>query len=199
MFNLIMEKKRILAKKLKENKWVFIVFPVLVLLVSGFFWGQEAIAGTLSVPGSESDPLVTASWVEAKFEALSENLKEEQRKRQVLEERIRQLEAGAGIEVPFEPEQPVVVAPALTYEIVTVDTGKRILSGAGTEFVLRSGRAMAIAGPGGGLSDLTSGQDLSSGETINRDHLILSAREDGRGAVAETDAIFLIRGGYEIK
>lgn len=196
---LLAEGKRILTGilKLKEgNKGRFLA-PALIFLLIGFLLGQVTVADSAPVPGSESDPLVTASWVEAKFEAFSRALKEEQLERQILEDRMRQLE-GSGAELPA-PGQPPPPLTAPTFEVVAVNAGQKMLSGSGTEFILRSGQARAVAGAGGGLSDLTAGTNLAADEQIKRDHLLLSPREDGRGVAAQSAAIFLIRGGYKIE
>ena len=181
-----------------RRKWGRTAALALVLILAGFIMGQAAGANSALVPGSEGDPLVTASWVEAKLNAFSQALKAEQNERQILEDRMRQLEGG-GVERP-SPGQPVYITPeAPTYEVVAVSPGKKLLTGSGTEFILRSGNAKALGGSGGGLSNLTTGRNFSSGETIPRDNLFLSARDDGRGVVTSSETIFLVRGGYKIE
>jgi len=165
------------------------------LLLIGFLLGHVAGADPNIVPGSESDPLVTASWVEARLSAFSQALKEEQRERQILEDRMKKLEGG---EQPA-PGQPDIISPAPTFQVVVVAPNKKVLTGTGTEIILRSGRAKAVEGAGGGLSNLTLGRNLSSGNLIEKDHLILSPRDDGRGIVTESEAILLVRGGYKIE
>ena len=201
MLNLFKEIIRFLTGKLKLSEATLgrIALPALIFLLAGFLLGKVAVADSSTIPGSESDPLVTASWVEAKLSAFSQALKEERDERQSLEDRMRQLEGGS-VELP-SPQEPVIIQPTPppTFEVVAVAAGQKLLSGSGTEFILRSGRVRAIEGAGGGLSDLTSGSNLASGKAIERDHLILSPREDGRGATAETAAIFLIRGIYIIE
>jgi hypothetical protein len=176
------------------GKWWWIGTLTFGFLLAVFLWGQAANAGP-TAPGSESDPLVTESWVKAYF---SQALKEEQNKRQLLEERLQKLEAG-GVErpLPEEPGDPAV--PAAGFEIVTVASGEKLLTGSGTEMILRSGRAKVLAGPGGGLSDLTAGCNLSTGDPVKADHLLLSSRDDGRGVVLESQAILLVRGGYKVE
>jgi hypothetical protein len=74
-----------------------------------------------------------------------------------------------------------------------------MLTGSGTEIILRSGSARLVEGPGGGLSDLTSGTNLSDGDNIARDHLLLSPKDDGRGIMAATNTIFMVRGDYNLE
>ena len=155
-------------------------------LLSVFLWGQAALAGP-TAPGSESDPLVTESWVRAYFSGGGGG-----NDLQLLEERLQKLEAAEINRALLEEPSP----SAAVFEIVTVAAGEKLLAGAGTEMILRSGRARALAGPGGGLSDLTAGCNLTSGAPIKADHLLLSSRDDGRGAIMDSQAIFLVRGGY---
>lgn len=182
----------------KRRKWGRTAALALVFILAGFILGQAAGANSSLVPGSESDPLVTASWVEAKLTAFSQALKDEQKERQILEDRMKQLEGG-DVERP-SPGDPVYITPqAPTFEVVVVKPGKKLLTGSGTEFILRSGNAKALEGTGGGLSNLTTGRNLSAGETIPRDNLFLSPRDDGRGVAASSETIFLVRGCYKIE
>lgn len=159
------------------------VFSLVAVFITVFFLGQALGAGTTRVPGSEGDPLVTASWVEAK-----------------IEERMKGLSGSVSTEAPAPSGEPVYITfPAPAYQVVSVPAGKKMLTGAGTEIILRSGSAKIVEGPGGGLSDLTLGTNLSSGANIARDHLLLSPKDDGRGAAAGTNTIFMVRGDYNIE
>ena len=164
-------KHQLPEKKLPERKKIWgrwgLLVPALLLLAVGFFLGQVAGASTNS-PGSEGDPLVTVSWVEARLAAFSKDGT-----------------SGSGAE-----------NQAFTYELITLPKGAKLLTGTGTEFILRSGKAKSIAGAGGGIADLTAGQDLTNNVAIIRNHLLLSPKEDGRGVLMETESIFLIRGAY---
>lgn len=48
------------------GKWWWTGMVAFGFLLSVFLWGQAALAGP-TAPGSESDPLVTESWVRAYF------------------------------------------------------------------------------------------------------------------------------------
>ncbi|MGI5822507.1 MAG: hypothetical protein ACOX6Z_00995 [Dethiobacteria bacterium] len=172
-------------------QWWWLGALSLGLLLVIFIGGQAANAGT-TAPGSESDPLITESWAKA---YLSQALQEEQNKRRLLEERLQKLETcETGRPAPAEP-----AVSAAAFEIVTIAAGEKMLAGSGTEMILRSGRAKVLAGPGGGLSDLTAGCNLISGAPVKADHLLLSSRDDGRGIIPETQVIFLIRGDYQVE
>jgi len=190
----------VLSEKISfiRRQWGRTAVLALAFILAGFILGQAVGANSSLVPGSEGDPLVTASWVDAKINAFSQALRDEQKERQILEDRMKQLEGG-GVERP-SPGQPVYITPqAPTFEVVVVSSGRKLLTGSGTEFILRSGNAKALEGAGGGLSNLTTGRNFSSGETIPRDNLFLSPRDDGRGVVTSSETIFLVRGGYKIE
>ncbi len=84
-------------------------------------------------------------------------------------------------------------------QIINLDKGESLICKAGTEIILRGGEASVIATKKGGVADVTSGWDLSDGTVVTPNHLLIVPVADGRGAYAETDAIFMVRGGCEIK
>ena len=74
--------------------------------------------------------------------------------------------------------------------------------GESTEIILRSGKATAIGGEGGGLSDITSGTgaDINTGKDVPLNHLLMISRDDGRGIKATSKiAWVLVKGPYSIK
>ncbi|XEC95358.1 hypothetical protein AB6A23_01910 [Paenibacillus tarimensis] len=92
---------------------------------------------------------------------------------------------------------------AASLQIVTVPLGKTIIANEeGTEFIVRSGKALAYSADKDGISDLTQGADLTNGKPITNNHLILSPRV-GRGLspdplVKNNKLIVLVRGSYEL-
>ncbi|MCD1146782.1 hypothetical protein LQU94_01465 [Peptoniphilus sp. KCTC 25270] len=82
--------------------------------------------------------------------------------------------------------------------VVNANAGSRIVGASGTEMILRSGRATAIASDLGGLSDVTEGRDIPEGEEVKSNHQLILPRSDGRGLKAKTDVIVMVRGSYSI-
>lgn len=82
---------------------------------------------------------------------------------------------------------------------VKIDKSKKLLGGEGTELILRSGKAKAVASGTDGLSDVTLGQDISAGKDVSQNHLLLIPRDDGRGIEASTDIWVMVKGSYTIK
>jgi hypothetical protein len=80
--------------------------------------------------------------------------------------------------------------------VVELTTGQRLEGQGGTEIVLRSGRARAVASAQGGVCDLTAGKDLADGERVSSNHLLVVPRSDGRGIVADSLVFVMVRGPY---
>lgn len=130
-------------------------------------------------PGSSSDPLVTLSYVENKIEQL----------KYYVDSKI----AGSS----------TTNTKQANWEVVEVPAGSSLICKDGTEIILRSGRATAIAvqknGIVNGLTDITAGKDLGIDELILANHLLIVPRNDGRGAKAISHTFFLVKGEYEIR
>ncbi len=122
--------------------------------------------------------------------------------------------AGAADYEPGSPEDPVVTKSYVDAQIaaikgaegsatvfvpVFVEAGKTLIGGAGTELILRSGGALAVAKGEDGLSDVTEGKDLKATFAVTRNHLLLIPRDDGRGISAATDIWVMVKGTYTIR
>lgn len=130
-----------------------------------------------AAPGTESDPLVTLSYVDKRFEELDT----------YLESKLSEEDTSSS-----------QTAQAMLFEIVEVKAGGMIYLGDSTEFILRSGEAVAIASTNGGLANLTEGYDIAQGKQIPKNHQILNPRNDGRGVAVTHDAWVMIKGPYTV-
>lgn len=132
--------------------------------------------GVFSEVGTDRDPLITKSYVDKKIDEI----------KSYLEKKILNTNSASN-----------------EFIVVNVPKGKSIILGGGSEVILRSGEAKSISkitdGIDNGLADVTAGKDLKMDEVITWNHLLLTPRDDGRGASAVTESIFLVRGSYEIK
>lgn len=126
-----------------------------------------AFAATAAGPGTDSDPLISKSYID-------------------------------NVVFPYIDNSIAVVSQSVL-EIIYLDAGQTLTCKGGTELILRSGSAKAIASDNGGLSDITAGADLGGGSPLAANHMLIVPRSDGRGAYAVTDCIFMVRGGYSIK
>lgn len=135
-----------------------------------------------SEPGTITDPLVTLSYVEEKIEEVKDYIDEKLSK------------VNSSVDNSSESNKWVVVE---------VPTGKSLIAKDGTEIILRSGNARAIAvvvnGIMNGLTNVTEGRDLAMEETITANHLLIVPRDDGRGIRALSHCFVLVKGDYEIK
>ncbi|HVI40131.1 MAG TPA: hypothetical protein VM577_05685 [Anaerovoracaceae bacterium] len=86
-----------------------------------------------------------------------------------------------------------------TYTVVQVKAGQKVFGKEGTEIILRSGEATAIDNGANGVSDITAGKDLMTGQSIGQNHLLLVPKDDGRGIQAITDLFVMVRGSYSIQ
>ncbi|MDR3091068.1 MAG: hypothetical protein LBU36_02550 [Clostridiales bacterium] len=121
-------------------------------------------------PGSEGDPVVTKSYVDARIAEIM------------------------GASPPSEAALPNKNA----FEPVFASRGQKVLGKEGAEIILRSGSCAAYCPGSDGLVNATRGLDLADGAGIDANNLILIPRDDGRGVLVSKDAWFIIKGGYEI-
>ncbi len=90
-------------------------------------------------------------------------------------------------------------AASNSYVVVQVGVGQKLLGKGGTEIILRSGEATAIDNGANGVSDMTAGKDLMTGQSVGQNHLLLVPKDDGRGIQALTDLFVMVRGAYTIQ
>ncbi|NTV89304.1 MAG: hypothetical protein HGA22_02920, partial [Clostridiales bacterium] len=165
-------------------KFKFRIFSaVLVLLLSASVIiniKMVASAGT-SEPGSAEDPIISKSYVDAKMVQLQTQLTQLQTKYDATLNELKNKEST---------QQGFVV--------VELKKGCSLLTGDGTEVILRKGTAAAIKGTLGFLADTTSAKDISGGAALTVNHLLISSRNDGRGLKASALCYLLVRGAYTI-
>lgn len=138
------------------------------LLLVGFLaaGGYTRLAGAAGgEPGSDADPVVTRSFVE-----------------EYVAKYIQQAPGSQPGGGNFQ------------WQVKTVPAGQTFTGGAGTEFILRAGTAVAVDPTGSGIPDLTAGTNLTVGRAVAPNHLYVVPRSDGRGFQARTDVIVMFRG-----
>jgi hypothetical protein len=129
-----------------------------------------------SEPGGESDPLVTLSYVNRSIDQV----------KTYIDERLNNIGGNTS-------------NTSSELEVVNASQGQFLIADAGTEIILRGGKATAVVSEQGGLCDLTAGVDLGKDVAIPSNHLLLIPRNDGRGVYCTTDAVFMVRGNYQIR
>jgi len=136
----------------------------LVLAVAGAAYAGLAAAADTGEPGSHLDPLVTKSFVE-----------------QYVTDFVKKTIDTTG-------------NSGIKWRIKSVAQGQNVILAEGTEFIIRSGKAVIIDPVGSGIPDLTMGISAAGGQLAACDHLFLVPRSDGRGIHAQSAVTFMYLG-----
>lgn len=133
-----------------------------------------------NVPGSSADPVVTKSYVDSMFNSLK-----------------AQIESG---EYTVSGETPdMTAASESSFIVVQIAAGESLIGEGGTEIILRSGQASGVSQNQDGLSDVTTGKDIKAGASVEKNHLLIVPRSDGRGIKCSTSAYIMVKGAYSIQ
>ncbi len=132
----------------------------------------------LAQPGSTDDPLISQSYIET---VLMPKIKE------YVDSKISGNSSGGSAQ------------SADTFKVVSLSSGQKMICDAGTELILRMGKADIIATEKGGLADTTAGFDLSNGTNMPSNHLLIVPVADGRGIQAKNDVLVMVKGSYNLK
>lgn len=129
-----------------------------------------------SEPGSDNDPLISLSYLNNSIEQI----------KVYIDSKIGNINNNG-------------TNSSNDLEIVEINKGQFLIGYSGTEIILRSGKGKAVVSDLGGLSDVTAGNDIGKDMNIPSNHLLIIPRSDGRGVYATSDAIFMVRGIYDIR
>lgn len=144
--------------------------------VAGLCAALTVAVPVVANPGSESDPLISQSYV-------TTTLMPE------IEKMIKEEIAASGGNV----------SSSESFRVISLSAGQKMICESGTELILRMGSATIIATQKGGIADTTSGFDLANGAAMPSNHLLIVPLDDGRGISANNDVLVMVKGGYEIK
>lgn len=129
-------------------------------------------------PGSDGDPLISKSYID--------NV--------LLPKIYSYIDGAVSGSGPSDPQ-----GQSEKFEVVNVGAGKKVIAGEGTEMILRMGSGTVIGSMRGGIADTTEGADLADGTAVPSNHLLIVPLADGRGVNVAAEAIFMIKGTYEIQ
>ena len=176
-----------MKKEFRAQVIIFAAFLSVILL----FQVTKAVS---SAPGSDSDPIVSKSYVDSEIERLNSIIVHLTNKHIDLLKQVEDLQAGGG-------GNGSTVAPAAAFKPVELLKGQRLIAGEGTELIVRYGETTAIAGSSGdGLADVTRGLNLITQDKVRENHLLIAARDDGRGIKVESNNAWLIvKGAYRVE
>ena len=152
----------------KFKKTLFLSGIITILCIFTFQAYQ-----VLAEPGSYDDPVITLSYLKEVFMPSI---------RQELDAKIKNVKSSGGD----------------SFSVVNIKPGQRLIGNAGTELILRMGEATIISTEKGGLADTTQGEDLHNGVHMPSNHLLIIPMDDGRGLIANTEVLVMVKGGYNI-
>lgn len=194
------------------NKRRFIISTGAILMVAMLATGYAAVATEY---GSADDPLITQSYLEKVLTPSLTAKAEAAARAQVdsyendMTAQINQMVQSIGsrfqsvVDSLLSDEnfiQRVAAAGGGTaavqgdWETITLSAGKVIQLDAGAQLIVRSGVASAS---GAGLTDVTAGARLNSGDAATASHLYM-ATQQGSGFKAGASARVLVSGGYTL-
>ncbi|MDR3149793.1 MAG: hypothetical protein LBT88_07280 [Oscillospiraceae bacterium] len=156
-----------------------LIAAVMILLAAGI---AASAAGNY---GSESDPLVTLSYLN---DVITPSLKTESKA--ALDTKLAELETQLGGRAGGSGSS--------AFEVVSVSAGQRVKCSAGTELIARVGNISCSADSSPGLVDGTDGKTIDNGSALAKNHLYV-VTIDGNGFKASESAKVLIQGGYTIE
>ncbi len=164
---------------------------VLGTIVSGLLVTVLATTVVMAADaGSNSDPLVTKSYVDTKVNELKAQIV-------ALENNIN---SGGGSSSNNSNTGTTSDVSSSQYQVVLVPKGSKIIGGEGTEMILRSGTATVVSSTSNGLVNMTTGVDALNGTNVPKNNLMIVPRGDGRGFnVTSDNTNVMVRGSYEIK
>ncbi|WP_297212941.1 hypothetical protein [uncultured Flavonifractor sp.] len=185
---------------MKQKKW-----PVRLISGGLVTLALVGIAVAAGQQGSQSDPLITLSYLEQQVtpSILSQVDSKISARQTELEEKL------AGVTEAYVEEVTGKLSASGgtgsgsqtgggAYQVVTLTPGQTLTGGAACEFLLRTGTATCVSDSSPGLVDMTDGSTLAGGGSLKANHLYLGTIE-GRGVKASTAVTLMVRGSYTIQ
>ncbi|GBG08014.1 hypothetical protein PAT3040_02581 [Paenibacillus agaridevorans] len=170
------------------------------VVVSAGVWAGMVVGNPLAAnsnavtPGTIEDPVVTKSYVDEQIAKLLNGGTEG--------DGSGNNNGGTGGSGSNGSESASNGNAVVKLEVVELSMGKTLIAAAGTEVVVRVGKAIAYSSDTNGISDLTGGVDIKNGKDVPTNHLIWFPR-DGRGIKGHPDEIvpltLIVKGIYTIK
>lgn len=169
----------------KTLKIVFTFWLIsLIFLLS--IYPAQAEAPT---PGSSTDPVITKSYFDR-------NTLSEAKVKEIVASAIA---ANAGGGLPSGSNGGTGSSTPATMKVVQLQNGQTLYAGAGAEFIVRTGRVLAVSNDDNGIPDVTGGKDLPAGTEAALNHLLIFPVE-GRGIKPSpkntADIFVMVRGSY---
>lgn len=154
-------------------------------------------------PGSETDPLVSKSYVDKKTEEAKSISVLNTSKIENIEKNVETIKTDIkNIKNDINDQNNSNESTTSTgekFKVLELKKGQVIIAEESTEIIVRTGTVNAIGNKNDGISDITEGVDLKTGEQIKLNHLIIIPRSDGRGIEVKSNSTFImIKGRYSV-
>lgn len=159
---------------MKFKKW-----HIALILTAAVVIGAGIGAFAATTYGSQSDPLVTLSYI-------NETLRKD-----MTNQFDTQLDQAVGeLENRFEKS---MASSAGAYVTVSLSGGQSVIGGEGCEILCRSDKAVSV----GTLVDLTDGRTVKAGSALVKNHLYMAS--DGQSGIKVSESVnMLVRGVYSV-
>lgn len=168
---------------LKNRKKIILAFTFLAIIINST---SQAEAPT---PGSSTDPVITKSYFD-------QNTLSEAKVKEIVASAIA---ANAGTGQPSGSNGGTGTSAPATMKVVQLQNGQTLYAGAGAEFIVRTGKVLAVSNDENGIPDVTGGKDLPAGTEVALNHLLVFPAE-GRGIKSSpkntADIFVMVRGSY---
>lgn len=151
--------------------------------------GIGTMTAASGLAGTQSDPLVTKSYVDDKISEIIGGNQDS--------DMLIRLNEQEKLIVDMRQELDLLQQNASgKFEIIVVPQGSIIYGNESTEMIIRAGEGEVVALAAGGIQDITDGKDIAHGEMASKNNLLLVPRSDGRGLLATKQLTVMVRGGY---
>lgn len=174
--------------KLTKRVKTILVCAALVVAAGVSAVAVDAYDGT-------SDPVISLSYLKQYIQTMVDP------QLQSMQQQIAAMEAELEVLRNADPSTDTETPTMEQYTVLHVMQGTVVNASAACDIMLRAGEALAVvpATAQGNLSDYTAGCEITHGQPIPADHMILIPRGDGRGVlVTSAEAYIMIRGEYTI-
>jgi hypothetical protein len=149
--------------------------------------------------GSQSDPLVTLSYLTEKAtpDILAQADAKAAERAKALTDQFSTAITNYTKSVEDKLSSAGGVGSPAVFSVVELAAGQKLTAGVGCELMLRVGSATCSASSSPALIDMTDGGSTWDGSALIQNHLYMATVE-GRGVVAKDAVKLLVRGSYAI-
>ena len=170
----------------------------LTVLATALALSALCAGAALATAGSESDPLVTLSYLKDTFLPTVVDQVDTQAK-----EYRGELEDTFSAQIKdYKAEMEGLLDTGATgeatYVLVTLTEGQTMALDVGCELMLRVGSATVTCGSNPALIDISTGGTLNKGTSLEKNHLYMATIPDRVLTPAAATVKVLVRGGYTV-